>query len=87
MMLTAVLLGSVDVVFAAAAARTNEKAATNAVQQFSVADGLEVSIFASEPMLRNPTDMDIDERGRVWLLEGVNYRSTFQKMGCVATCG
>lgn len=38
-------------------------------------------MFASEPLVRNPTDMDIDERGRVWVSEGVNYRSTFQKWG------
>jgi putative membrane-bound dehydrogenase-like protein len=42
---------------------------------------LEVSLFASEPLVRNPTDIDIDERGRVWVAEGVNYRSTFQKWG------
>jgi len=45
--------------------------------------GLEVSVFASEPMLRNPTDMDIDAKGRVWVLEGVNYRSSFQKWGII----
>ena len=22
----------------------------------------------------NPTDIDIDERGRIWVLEGANYR-------------
>src|SRR5439155_25840797 len=36
--------------------------AREAVKQFTVADGLEVSLFAAEPMVRNPTDMDIDER-------------------------
>ncbi len=46
-----------------------------------VAEGLEVSVFASEPKVKNPTNMDIDERGRVWITEGVNYRSTFQKWG------
>jgi putative membrane-bound dehydrogenase-like protein len=38
------------------------------------APGLEVTLWASEPMLSNPTDITIDERGRVWVLEGVNYR-------------
>ena len=37
-------------------------------------DGLEVSLFASEPMLVNPTDMDIDAKGRIWINEGANYR-------------
>jgi putative membrane-bound dehydrogenase-like protein len=57
------------------------EAAARAVAGFKVADGLEISLFASEPLVRNPTDMDIDERGRVWVTEGVNYRSTFQKWG------
>src|SRR5439155_16629768 len=62
-------------------------AASNAVRQFAVADGLEVSLFASEPMVRNPTDMDIDERGRIWITEGINYRSTFQKWGILQPAG
>src|SRR5207302_294995 len=39
-----------------------------------VAEGLEATLFASEPMLVNPCDMDVDERGRVWITEGANYR-------------
>jgi putative membrane-bound dehydrogenase-like protein len=38
------------------------------------APGLEVKLWASEPMLSNPTNITVDERGRVWVLEGVNYR-------------
>jgi len=59
----------------------------DAVKQFTVADGLEVSLFASEPMVLNPTDMDVDERGRVWITEGANYRSSFQKWGVLRSEG
>src|SRR5579872_3534631 len=45
-----------------------------AVHHFRPAGGLEVTLWAAEPLLENPTNMDIDERGRVWVLEGVNYR-------------
>ena len=38
------------------------------------APDLQVSLFAHEPMLVNPTNMDIDEKGRVWVCEGYNYR-------------
>ena len=38
-------------------------------------------------MVRNPTDMDIDERGRVWICEGVNYRSSFQPWGILRPGG
>ncbi len=36
---------------------------------------LSLSLFAAEPMLRNPTNMDIDDKGRVWITEGYNYRN------------
>lgn len=39
-----------------------------------VYDGLQVELFASEPMFSNPTNMDIDSRGRVWVTEAYNYR-------------
>src|SRR4051794_35483660 len=40
------------------------------------ADGLEATLWASEPMLNNPTNIDVDSRGRVWVTEGLNYRLT-----------
>jgi len=63
------------------------QAAAESLARFSVAEGLNVTLFASEPLVRNPTDMDIDERGRVWVTEGVNYRSTFQKWGILQPGG
>jgi putative membrane-bound dehydrogenase-like protein len=38
------------------------------------AEGLDASLWASEPMVHNPTNMDVDSRGRVWVTEGLNYR-------------
>ena len=46
----------------------------NALKGLSIADGLEVHAFATEPMLKNPTNIDVDERGRVWVSEAYNYR-------------
>jgi putative membrane-bound dehydrogenase-like protein len=57
------------------------EAAREQLKALKVADGLEVTLFASEPMVRNPANMDIDSRGRVWVTEGANYRSSFQKWG------
>jgi putative membrane-bound dehydrogenase-like protein len=48
-----------------------EKAAST----FTVADGLEMKLWASEPLFVNPTCMDIDHKGRVWVCESVNYRN------------
>ena len=36
--------------------------------------GIEATLWASEPMLANPTNIDVDSRGRVWVAEGLNYR-------------
>src|SRR2546425_243171 len=72
---------------AANPAGVGPEAARESVKKFTVGDGLEASLFASEPMVHNPTDMDIDERGRVWITEGVNYRSTFQKWGVLQPAG
>lgn len=39
-----------------------------------VPEGLEVSVWAESPLFYNPTNMDVDAKGRVWVTEGVNYR-------------
>ena len=38
------------------------------------AEGMQVELFAAEPMLINPTAIDVDHLGRVWVAEAVNYR-------------
>ncbi|SMO44019.1 PVC-type heme-binding CxxCH protein [Fodinibius sediminis] len=48
--------------------------AKNALAGLETRKGLETSLFASEDMLVNPTNMDIDAEGRVWVTEGYNYR-------------
>ena len=46
---------------------------------FEVADGLEASVFAAEPLLFSPSNTDVDARGRVWVCEVVNYRGNAGK--------
>ena len=41
---------------------------------FAVPDGFEVTLWARSPLFRNPTNMDIDSQGRIWVTEGANYR-------------
>ena len=36
--------------------------------------GWQVEVYASEPMITNPTAIDVDSRGRVWVCEGQFYR-------------
>lgn len=42
---------------------------------FRIADGLEIALWAESPMFFNPTNIDVDARGRVWVSEAVNYRA------------
>jgi putative membrane-bound dehydrogenase-like protein len=44
------------------------------IDLFHASDGLEVTLWASSPMLHNPTNIDIDRNGRIWVAEGVRYR-------------
>jgi putative membrane-bound dehydrogenase-like protein len=46
----------------------------NALAGIELADGLKAELFASEPMMGNPTNIDVDARGRVWVCEAFNYR-------------
>jgi putative membrane-bound dehydrogenase-like protein len=36
---------------------------------------LEATLFAAEPLLSSPTNIDVDSRGRVWVCEVTNYRA------------
>jgi putative membrane-bound dehydrogenase-like protein len=45
------------------------------VDLFQLPEGLEVTVWATTPLLRNPTNIDIDKDGRIWVAEGVRYRS------------
>ena len=44
-------------------------------------DDLDATLWAETPMFNNPTSMDIDARGRVWITEAVNYREANNKTG------
>ncbi|HEU0011854.1 MAG TPA: PVC-type heme-binding CxxCH protein [Verrucomicrobiae bacterium] len=54
-------------------------AAAEDMKKLTAASGVEATLFACEPMVVNPADMDVDERGRVWINEGANYRLTMHK--------
>ena len=57
---------------AGGAAASREPA--QAVAGLDVADGLQATLFSSEPNLLSVTNLDVDHRGRVWVCEVVNYR-------------
>lgn len=46
----------------------------DALDGLEVGEGLTASLFAAEPQLLSPSNIDIDHLGRVWVCEVVNYR-------------
>jgi putative heme-binding domain-containing protein len=44
-----------------------------AIKRFKVADGLEVQLVASEPLVRQPVSISFDDRGRLWVLQYLQY--------------
>ena len=46
----------------------------NAVSNLEVNPELEAQLVVSEPRITNPTNLDIDAKGRVWICDVVNYR-------------
>jgi putative membrane-bound dehydrogenase-like protein len=60
--------------FAAPSAAPAQVPPDKVLPAFKVVDGLQLELFAAEPMLVNPTCIDVDHKGRVWVCEAVNYR-------------
>ncbi|WP_229214351.1 PVC-type heme-binding CxxCH protein [Dyadobacter flavalbus] len=58
----------------AALSEPEKRFSRNAIAGLKMADGLEATLFASEPDVINPINIDVDHRGRVWVCESYNYR-------------
>ncbi|QJE94737.1 PVC-type heme-binding CxxCH protein [Luteolibacter luteus] len=57
-------------------ARTESQVAANTPQphpSFTVADGYEVTLWAENPLLHKPTQMNFDEQGRLWVASSETY--------------
>lgn len=48
-------------------------AAKDALSTFQIADGFELEMIASEPLVSSPVDMEIDEYGRMYVVEMHGY--------------
>jgi hypothetical protein len=44
-----------------------------AQRAFQVAQGLQIQLLAHEPMVQQPVSITFDDRGRLWVLEYVQY--------------
>lgn len=52
---------------------SNSVSAKNALSTYQVADGFKIELIASEPLISDPVDMEIDEYGRMYVVEMHGY--------------
>ena len=50
--------------------------AAQAIKRMKVPDGLEITLWAAEPMLANPVAFNFDEKGRLFVAETYRYRTS-----------
>lgn len=82
------LASSLLLIIAACSTKPFEEHSPEAsLADLKVHEGLEVTLFASEPMFSNPTNLAIDDRGRVWLCEAYNYRNQLNPKNPVKEAG
>src|SRR5262249_19636794 len=43
------------------------------LRHFTVRDGLQMEVVASEPVIRQPLNLHFDERGRLWVVQYIQY--------------
>jgi putative membrane-bound dehydrogenase-like protein len=48
-------------------------APTEAANRMTAPDGIRVQLFASEPMIRQPSAIEFDDRGRLWVIQYLQY--------------
>lgn len=75
-----ILLLTIVLFISCSKSQTNEHSPETSLADLKVYEGLQVELFASEPMFSNPTNMDIDSRGRVWVTEAYNYRNMWNPL-------
>jgi putative membrane-bound dehydrogenase-like protein len=54
----------------------NPMKAQAALKSMRLPDGFTATLFAAEPAVRQPIDMKVDARGRVWVAEAYSYKSS-----------
>ncbi|MCC6509224.1 MAG: dehydrogenase, partial [Pirellulaceae bacterium] len=58
---------------AAQAAQAQGYAPDQAVKRMTLAEGLQVDLVASEPLVRQPVCIEFDDRGRLWCIQYLQY--------------
>jgi putative membrane-bound dehydrogenase-like protein len=54
-------------------ANTKAPSPEESLHLFTLADGLQMEVVASEPTIRQPLNLHFDERGRLWVVQYIQY--------------
>src|SRR6478735_6349495 len=65
----AILLFITILISFAACKSNSNKHPTIAFDNYKIADGFEIQLAASEPLIEAPVAMDFDDKGRMWVVE------------------
>ncbi len=52
---------------------------SESLRQIHTPEGFDVALFAAEPDIAKPLAMSFDERGRLWIIESVDYPNTLRE--------
>ncbi len=66
-------LGSAAVSISSLSILAQGYAPDEAVKHMTIADGFEVKLVASEPMISQPVAIEFDDRGRLWVIQYLQY--------------
>ncbi|MEO8483065.1 MAG: PVC-type heme-binding CxxCH protein [Acidobacteriota bacterium] len=80
-------LGIVLACLLLATALAAQQTADQSLASLKSGPGLQTTLWASEPNVTNPTNLTVDERGRVWVLEAVNYRRALRTQTDIRPAG
>jgi mono/diheme cytochrome c family protein len=59
----------------------NKKRPPISFDQYKIADGFEIQLTASEPLIEAPVAMDFDDKGRMWVVEMRGFMPNLQGIG------
>ena len=51
------------------------------LEGYQIEDGFELSVIASESLLKAPVTMDFDNKGRMWVVEMIGYMPNLEGIG------
>ena len=71
--LTLIFAGCLSVSGCNTTTSREQDAAENALPTFELEEGFEIELVASEPLIRDPVDMEIDEHGNFYVVEMPGY--------------